>query len=106
MKDPEYIMEDAIAVVYDNISEELKTKLSKNDIEVILDIGTDYLVTLGAAYEEDLNKNEVMDVDMDKMYDYVVENSAKHKIMLDDDQVSEIFDAEEIYLREIGVIED
>ncbi len=106
MKDPEYIMEDAINIVYDNISDELKTKLSKNDIEVILDIGTDYLVTLGAAYEEDLNKNEVMDVDMDKMYDYVVENAAKHKIMLDDDQVSEIFDAEEIYLREIGVIED
>jgi hypothetical protein len=106
MKDPEYIMEDAIAVVYNNISDELKAKLSKNDIEVILDIGTDYLVTLGAAYEDDLNKNEVMDVDMDKMYDYVVENAAKHQIILDDDQVSEIFDAEEIYLREIGVIED
>jgi hypothetical protein len=106
MQDPEYVMEDAVNVVYDNISDELKNKLSKNEIEAILDIGTDYLVNLGAAYEDEKNKNAVMDVDMDQMYDYVIENAAKHKINISDDEASEIFDAEEIYLRDIGVIED
>jgi hypothetical protein len=106
MQDPEYIMEDAVNVVYDNISDELKSKLSKNEIEAILDIGTDYLVNLGAAYEEEKNTQKEMDVDMDKMYEYVIENAAKHQITINDDEANEIFEAEEIYLREIGVIED
>jgi hypothetical protein len=104
--EPLYITEDAAEVVYENISEELKEKLDTEDIVEILEVEFEYQQQTGLVSDQEPIVDIPMDVDFDAMEYFIINECVKKDIILTYDELREILDAETIYLRSLGLIDD
>jgi hypothetical protein len=108
--DNDYIIEDAAEMILDNIPDELRTKFDFEDIMMILEIIEEF-------YDQTVYKNiEVtkytllippelgapIDLDEEKLKYHVMKNAADQGLIINDSEVSEILNAEMLYLDAIG----
>jgi hypothetical protein len=103
---PEYITEDAAKVVYENITPELQEKLSLEDILSILDIEFEYLEQSGVTASPDSIVPLPIEIDDKEMEYYIINECAKQDIFLTPEELEEILEAEVVYLRSLGLIDD
>ena len=106
-RDTGFFVEDAAKVICENIGIALKSKLTLDKIGDILDIEIDFYKLKGLVSDEkpkDDSKKEHPFIDIDELTRYLLENCAKKEMDLTYDEVSEILEAEEIYMRQIGII--
>ena len=101
-----YDNEDAIKVILDNISDELREKLSEEDLDIILDLKFDYLESINIVGDPDKPhfNTYTADVDFDARDEYVINNALKHDIYLSKDELQEIWDGEYEYYEMNGQI--
>lgn len=104
--EPTYVTEEAAEVVYENISEELKEKLDTEDIVEILEVEFEYQQQTGLVSDQEPIVDIPMDVDFDAMEYFIINECVKKDIILTYDELREILDAETIYLRSLGLIDD
>lgn len=104
--DKEYIIEDAARIVNDNISLELKLKLSFEDIIKVLDIEFDYQQQIGLTDETVELCGYPYPGNEDDMQEYIINKCAKVGINLTPNEVDEILDAKLIYLKKKRLIDE
>jgi hypothetical protein len=107
-KDPEFIVEDAAKVIYENIGIALKSKLTLDKIGDILDIEVDFYKLKGLISDEkpkDDSKGEAPFIDTDELARYLADNCVKKGIDLTQEEASEILKAEDIYMKQIGLFD-
>lgn len=109
MTEPEYIVEDAAALVLENISAKLQEKLSLDDIIEILEIEFEFLEQSGIAG----NKSSIVDIaieipiqlDEAEMEYFILNRCAQENIYLTIEDLQEILVAEMKYLDQLGLID-
>ena len=104
--EPLYVTEDAAEVVYENISDELKEKLDIDDIVEILEVEFEYQQKTGLVSDQESMVDIPMDVDFDAMEYFIINECVKKDIVLTYEELSDIMEAETIYLRSLGLIDD
>ena len=104
--DGSYDFDDAANVIYDNISEELKEKLDIEDILEILEAEFKYQQQTGLVSDEESIVDIPRDVDFDAMDYFIINECAKKDIILTYDELKEVMDAETIYLKSLGLIDE
>jgi len=104
-KNPYYIAEDAAIVIFDNISAPLKSKLTRDKIVELLDIVDDFYETKG-LHEETSENNVPPIIEMEEQIQFIIDNSSEQGFNLSYKEVNEILEGEEIYMKQIGIIDD
>ena len=104
--DSDYIVEEAVETVYENISDDLKEKLDIEDIIVILEVEFEYQQQTGLVSDEESIVDIPREVDFDAMNYFIINECAKKEIILTYDELEEILDAETIYLESLGLIDE
>ena len=103
-----YIVEDAAKIVFECISEELRQKLTIEDIVVILDIECDYQQEIGMTGEPTIHSITIdipFEFDEEEMKSYVIENCFECGIILTYEELNQILEGEYKYYDSIGLIE-
>jgi hypothetical protein len=110
MNEPEYIVEDAADIVFENISLALQRKLSVEDIIEILETEFAFLKQAGVARDQpsviDVPITIPIQVDDEALAYFIIHRCAQKDIYLTHQELREIMDAETVYLEQIGVIDD
>ena len=102
VKDPlEYDDEAAIAYIRNQISQELKARLSDDDLYFLLDAIYDYYDEKGYLKDDD----DVVEVDLDDLTAYVFKAAKKEKMDIAQEEVGFVVDAEISYCDSLGVFE-
>ena len=107
-KDPIYVVEDAAKVIFENISLKLKKKLTLSQIENIIMLADKFYESKGLVKKEKPSeepKAEPIFIDPDELAKYLVNNREDIGLNLTFDEFSEILSAEEIYMRQIGIMD-
>lgn len=104
-----YLVEDAAKIVFENISEQLKQKLTIDEIITILDIEFEYQMEIGMAGDGNpINSIEIeipFNLDEDEMKDYMIKNCFLYGIVLTYDELNKVLDGEDKYLKIVGLKE-
>ena len=103
---PEYILEDAVPIVFENISKELQEKFSPEDIAIILDMEFQYQQESELASDVESIIELPVKVDDESLEYFVINKCAKLDIIMTYDEFQEILEAEIIYLDSIGLIDE
>ena len=106
LDDADYIVEDAAETVYQNISDELKEKFTVEEIVEILEVEFEFQEKIGLISEKESIAQIPADVDSDAMEYYIIQECAKKEIILTYEELAQILDGEEIYLRSQDLIDD
>ncbi len=96
----EYNNEEAAKIIFQNISDELGGKLVFGDMMNILELRDEYFKKVGIIEEE--GKESIctypIDLDLEAMNLFIINNAVKHGIILTEEDMEEIMLAELIYL--------
>lgn len=103
---PVYVTEDAARVVYENISDELKEKLDIDDIIKILEVEFEYQQKTGLVSDQESIVDVPMDVDFEAMEYFIINECVKNDIILTYEELSDIMEAETLYLKSLGLIDE
>jgi len=105
MEDLDYNEEEAVKFILKSLPAELKQKVTRDDIEYILDVIYDYYEEKGYLNDESEDSPELVDVDEGEMFDYIVAQVAadKKSEQLPENAVGAILEGEYEYCRSIGV---
>ena len=106
MEEPEYIVEDAAEMVYQNISEALQEKLSFDDIVEILEIEFEFLQKSGVTDNPNSIVTLPLEIDEEAKEYYIINRCAQEDIFLTPEELYEILDAETLYLESLGLIDE
>lgn len=104
-----YIVEDAAKIVYESIPDELRQKLTMEEILIILDIEFDYQQEIGMAGEPTIHSITIdipFDIDIEEMKYYIIDNCVEFDIILTYEELNQILVGEEKYLEMAGLKED
>ena len=103
-----YDDDEAVEVITDSISEELRGKISKEDILVIIDLEFQYLESVNLLLDPDKPSlvNYMADLDGDALDSYVIEKALKHGIYLSLDELQEIWEGEDVYYEMNGMLSE
>ena len=104
----EYDYEDAAEIILQNISVDLKNKLDFDYIMTLLDIRDDYYMKVGIIEEE--GKESIctypIDLDEEAMNLFIITNAVQYGIILTDEEMVEIMQAELVYLGMNGQLDE
>ena len=106
-KDPIYVTEDAAKVVKDNISSSLQSKVSLNQIESILELEVEFFKSKNLVKDAkpENEEEESTSIDMNELTNFLLNNQTKSGLKLSHNEIKEILTGEEIYMRQIGIID-
>lgn len=96
----EFNEDDAVEYIWNFIPEVDRKNLTKDDIQIVLDLIYDYYDNEGLISEDTA---EAASIDEDKMYNYIKENADKEELTLSDEQIQLILDGEFEYGVSIGI---
>lgn len=102
---PHYVTEDAAKVIYDNISPALRGKLSIDQIGNLLDISLGFYEEKGLIGNDTPNEENPF-IDINELNKYILDTSSEQGFNLSSEEVNEILDAEVIYMKQIGIIDE
>jgi hypothetical protein len=101
---PEFDDDAAIAFILNYIPQELKEKVTEDDIEYILDVIYDYYDSNGLIEED---STEEASIDEAEMLEYVMKAIKKDKVVnLSSEEVQWLLDGEYQYGKSIGVYDE
>lgn len=103
---PTYDTVEAGKVTYANLPENLKSKLTNQDIDLILELEFQYQQKVGLTDDSNVpapTEPVVMD---DKLNLFIIEEAKKSNKIYTSADIDEVLKAEEVYLKQIGVIRE
>lgn len=96
----------SVAFIRNYIPQDLKEKLSDDDIVYIVDLIYDFYESRGYMDMED-DDDETVEIDEDELVDYVVKNAQKDKVgKFDSDEVRFIIQGELEYCQSVDMFEE
>ncbi|WP_329902940.1 hypothetical protein [Porphyromonas pogonae] len=96
----------SVAFIRNYIPQDLKEKLSDDDIVYIVDLIYDFYESRGYMDMED-DDDEIVEIDEDELVDYVVKNAQKDKVgKFDSDEVRFIIQGELEYCQSVDMFEE
>jgi hypothetical protein len=98
IKAPVYDPDDALTVTYQHMPEDLKSHLSKGDVKLILETKSQYVERM-----IDSGKPPIMN---DKAVASIMKEAVKRGRNFKNEDIDRVLEAEEVYLRQIGAIEE
>ena len=96
----EYYDNQAISVTYENLPPSLKSHVSQDDVRFILGI---YSTNLEKFRLPEIKKGEPMKIDWDRLNSFIASEAGKKGRHLTTKDVSEVINAEDAYLRQVGL---
>jgi hypothetical protein len=105
-KNINYFLEEAARVIYRNISSGTRLKYSYGDILQILDFEFDYYRKEGLTKNKDALGGFPVPVDEERKKLFILRACNKIGLVLFFHELEEMLDAELIYLKEIGAIDE
>jgi hypothetical protein len=105
----QYNIEDAVAVIWDNIDEMIKNKFSYEDVYRIVEIENEILTELGINVPDDDFGNEFdipIEVDWDKVKSDMICRLELESIRISMEEIDDILDAELLYYELNGALRD
>ena len=105
----EFAIEDALDVVLDNISESLKSKFTREQVKIVLELEQEQLEELGIILPEGAPEpicKYPIHIDWYELKYQIAFRAAKNDIFITDDELDQILDAETFYLQINGQISD
>lgn len=102
----EYDDEEAVKVIMEHITSQLKEKLEVEDILRILDYKDEYFDENGLLSEEPRISGLPVEIDTKEMIAYIQQKGIENDLILTPEEIENILDAELIYLDQNGMIED
>ncbi len=114
MKKKEYDINDAVAVVGENLSSTTKLLISEEDVRIILDIFYDYKIEHNFIIEDEEYPKylfykdilEPLTLDAKSVCPWVCNQAAKKGYYYSEVSINEVYEAEIIYLESIGLAEE
>lgn len=101
---PEFDDDAAIAFILQYIPQELKAKVSEDDIAYILDVIYDFYDSNGLIEED---STEEASIDEEDMLQYVVKAIKKDKVVsLSEEEIQSLLDGEFEYGKSIGIYDE
>ncbi len=97
----EYHDNEAVSVTYDSLPLGLKSHISQDDVRFILDL---YPTNLKKFRLPETIKGESMKIDWDRLNAFVASEAGKKGKHLTTKDVSEVINAEDVHLRQIGLV--
>ena len=104
-----YNLNDACDVVWEFISEDTKTNMSRGDIAIILNEENKHLESVGVIVDEEKNSpldDFPIDYDQDKADDAIRKECLKQGVIISKTEYENIMEAELIYYRKCGALDD
>ncbi len=96
-----YDENEAVLVTYDSLPINLKSSVSQDDVRFILHL---YPANLKKFRLPEIKKGEPMKIDWDRLYAFMASEAVKKGKHLTAKYVSDVINAEDVYLRQIGLI--
>lgn len=91
-----------VEFIQNNIPQEVKERLSEDDLYYILDVIYDYYATSG-IFDAEPDKDGYVDIDLDKVVDYVIKKAKKENYAnFEHDDVLFVVQAEMDYGEQFG----
>ena len=101
----QYDEDDATRYIRNFLPQELKEKLSDDDINYIIDIVYDYYDDKGLL-DENIQEDVIVDIDEEELLQYVIKNTKKDKVKaFSADEITFIIQGELSYCESIGIFE-
>lgn len=101
---PEFDDDAAIAFILNYIPQELKAKVSEDDIAYFLDVIYDFYDSNGLIEED---STEEASIDEEDMLQYVVKATKKDKVVsLSEEEIQTLLDGEYEYGKSIGIYDE
>lgn len=106
-----YVHDDAVEATYNYLPKELKLKFGVKDIDLIIELKFQYLLKIGyytpkPIPDDEPDPFENYEWDYDAIADFVIEKAAKEDKYYTKEDLDKIFDAEYLYMKDIGIIEE
>ena len=103
---PTYDPAEASKVTYANLPENLRSKLTNQDVDLILELEFQYQQKVGLTDDSNTpapSEPVVMD---DKLNQFIIEEAKKSNKAYTSENIDEVLKAEEAYLKQIGAIKE
>lgn len=98
---------EAVAFIRNYIPQELKEKVSDDDIVYLVDLIYDFYESRGILGEELADDEGEFEFDDEELLDYVVKNASKDEIgQFEKDEIRFIVQGEMAYTESLGLFED
>jgi len=105
-KQPIYDPVDAGKVTYANLPEDVKNRLTNQDIDLILELEFQYQQKIGLV-SDSISSGSTEPVVMDeKVIEFIINEAKKSQRKYSSDDVDKVLKAEVFYLKQIGVVKD
>ena len=98
-----YDEDEAVKFILDFIPVEAKKRIDEDKIEYVLDVVYDFYDENGLIDED---STEEASIDEEEMFKYILKNSKKDKMGLNDDDIQLILDGEFEYGKSLGIYKD
>jgi hypothetical protein len=109
-QDEEFIFDndEAVEVIWDQITNKLREKLTRKDIDFILDLKLDFMERVNIAGDSEKPRfwTCTASLDEDELNKFVIHHALNKGIQLNDNELEQIWDGEELYLEMHGITTD
>ena len=103
---PVYDPAEAGKVTYKNLSEDFKTKLTKEDVDLILDLEFQYQQNVGLTGDSGNPKPDEPFMMDNKLNQFILAEAEKKNKTYSTEAIDAVITAEETYLKQIGAIKE
>ncbi len=103
---PVYDPIEAGKVTYDSLSEDFKTILTKEDVNLILDLEFQYQQNVGLTSESEKSNQDEPFVMDNKLNQFIIAEAEKKNKTYSTETIDAVINAEDVYLKKIGVIKE
>jgi hypothetical protein len=101
-----YCFDDAVEVIFRNISNGIRFKFTWEDIMLILEIKDEYYDLCCQPSDESSICDFPVEIDEDELLSYIILHASQNDLLLTESELSEILDAELVYFEQNGALRD
>ena len=101
-----YCFDDAVEVIFQNISNHIRFKYTWEDISLILEIKDEYYDLCCQHLDDNIVCDFPIEINEDEMRSFIILHASHNDLMLPEDDLNEILDAELAYFEQNGAISD
>jgi hypothetical protein len=101
-----YCFDDAVEVIFQNISNQIRFKYTWEDISLILEIKDEYYDLCCQQLDDNIVCDFPIEINEDEMRSFIILHASLNDLKLPEEDLNEILDAELVYFEQNGAISD
>ncbi len=101
-----YCFDEAVEVIFKNISNNIRFKYTWEDISLILDIKDEYYDLCCQPFDESTICEFPVEIDEEELRKFILLHAAENELHIPETDLIEILDAELVYFEQNGALRD